>query len=275
MAKYQQIPFLQIRSDAALLYHVTQPQPPRNNQYKFVHPTYTGKMKAHSQKRVMRAVDMLLQRNPGRRIWNPIVQKHHDFQIAFVTLTIPEPKPVPASVTHAKLLQPFLRTARRKWGVTEYIWKCELQSRGQVHYHLTWPQFIDLTLIRNEWNRLLKKHRLSDSYARRYGNFHPNSTDVHAVWKVGNLKAYLAKYIAKEEAGKAAIDAKVWDCSKELKVKPFSVVAHTYHQQVIDDAMSAGVCKRIDLERCSLFKMKNPAGVLTNGESLAYKQFLS
>ena len=236
--------------------------------------TYSGKMTYHSQTRVMRAVDMILQRNPMHRIWNPVIQKHHDYQVGFITLTMPSPQPVSAKFAHRELLQPFLRTARRKWNVEDYIWKAELQRRGQIHYHLTVAEFIDLTSLRSEWNKLLRKHRLLDSYAVRFGHFNPNSTDIHAVWKVRNLKAYLAKYIAKEEPNKARLDGKVWDCSKSLKVKPFTVMLHGHHEDLIRDAIAHGQAKEYPLERCVLFKMKNPAGVLTASEFQAYKQFL-
>ncbi len=232
-------------------------------------------MTAHSQRRVVKAVDMLLQRSPVQRIYNPIIQKFHDFKVGFVTLTIPATKSVEAKFAHEKLLQPFLRAARRKWGVQDYIWKAELQQRGQLHYHITWNRFVDWVHIRNVWNSLLRKHRLSDDYAKRFGHFNPNSVDVHSVWKVRNLKAYLAKYIAKEEQNKSRLNGKVWDCSMKLKERPFTVICSYSHMDKIDDGVSMGVVNSLELEHCVLFKMKQPELVLSNDELGQYKQFLS
>lgn len=222
----------------------------------------------------MKAVDMLLQRSENRRIWNPVVARHHDFQIGFCTLTIPAHKAVKASFAHENLLQPFLRTARRKWGIEDYIWKAELQARGQLHYHITWSEFVEFTKIRDSWNSLLRKHRLSDDFARRHGHFNPNSIDIHAVWKINNLKAYLAKYIAKAEADKSALDGKVWDCSKSVKRLPFSVVMTYEKRDFLEDAVGMGVAKEITSEHFKLFKMKHPTAVLSSSELQSYKSVI-
>lgn len=236
---------------------------------------YSGNMTAHSRKRVMRAVDMMLQRNPKRRIQNPITGNEHDFQVGFVTLTIPDPKPVDASWSHKELLEPFLRTARRKWGVEDYIWKAELQQRGQLHYHITWTQFVDFTQIRNAWNNLLHKHRLSDDYAKRFRTFHPNSTDVHAVWRIKNLKAYLAKYIAKETQNQKSIKAKVWDCSKSLKKAMYATELTTAHEVLLNDAVNQGIAHVIKLDNCTIIKVPNPVNVLANHEKADYKSHIT
>lgn len=274
MSQHRKIPYLQVRSDSVLFYELS--EHPRVIHEKAMHSkkTYSGQMTSHAQRRVMRAVDILLQKSPTRRIFNPIIQKEHDFRIAFTTLTIPTHKTVKASVGHSKLLQPFLRTARRKWGVEDYIWKAELQERGQLHYHVTWNRFIEFTKIRDEWNKLLRRERLSDEYAARYGHFNPNSTDVHAVWKIRNLKAYLAKYIAKSEQNKTALDGRVWDASKSLKVAPFTTVLHAHHEDMIRDGIQMGLVKVWECDHAVLFKMENPTSVLTQSELASYKQHM-
>lgn len=272
---HTQLPFLQVRSDSILFYEISERPRRYDKQPMISKKAYSGLMTSHSQRRITKAVDMLLQRNPKRRIWNPVAQKHHDFQIGFCTLTIPAAKPVKASFAHKELLQPFIRTMRRKYGVGDYIWKAELQNRGQLHYHITWSVFVDLTAIRNTWNNRLRKFRLLDEYAAKYGHFHPNSTDIHAVWKVRDLKAYLAKYIAKEEQNRAALDGKIWDCSRELKRPAFSVLMCERHRDLLDDAVSNGVARQLNLEHCVLFKMANPLGILSPKELADYKHHIS
>jgi len=253
--------FLQVRSDCVLVYEVSEFE---GNRFKIKDVKgYKGKMTEHSKKRIMRAVDLLLQRSPERRIWNPIIEKQHDFRIAFVTLTIADQENKSARFCYDNLLRPFLRTAKRKWGVKDYIWKAELQERGQVHYHITWNEFVTHDKIRNEWNRLQKKNGLLQSFAAKFGHFHANSTDVHAVWKVRNLKTYLAKYIAKEEPNKKRLNGKVWDCSVELKRPYFSTKFSDRQQDVIMDAIEMGQAKMIRTDHCVIVEMKKPTGVLS------------
>lgn len=275
MSAHTRIPYLQVRSDGVLFYEVSERPRVINSQPMLKQKAYSGKLTSHSQRRIMRSVDILLQRSPNHRIWNPVVEKHHDFRIGFATLTIPTHRVVKASHGHKNLLQPFLRTARRKWGIEDYIWKAELQERGQLHYHITWNRFVEFTRIRDEWNKLLRKNRLSDEFAARYGHFNPNSTDIHAVWKVRNLKAYLAKYIAKDEQNKTRLDGKIWDASKSLKRPPFTTVLHGHHEDYLRDGIQMGLVKTWESEHAVLFKMENPLSVLTSSELAAYKQHIS
>jgi hypothetical protein len=49
-----------------------------------------------------------------------------------------------------------------------------------------------------------------------YGHSDPNSTDVHAVYKVKDLAAYVAKYLSKSDTSSAAITGRIWGCNQEL-----------------------------------------------------------
>ena len=55
--------------------------------------SYAGEVTDHTRKRIITAVDILLQKNPNRRIYNPIIQKEHDFRVSFATLTISDNGP--------------------------------------------------------------------------------------------------------------------------------------------------------------------------------------
>lgn len=207
---------------------------------------YSGDVAPGSIKRLRRSVDILLQVSPERLIFNTAIKDWHPFTISFVTLTISDEVIRPHREVMKSCLEPMLRWLRGK-GATSYIWKAELQARGQIHYHLTLNVFIHWQEIQNQWNKLQKKAGYLNTFARKEGHFRPNSTDVHAVHKLKDIEAYLCKYIVKsvvKESRKMAliakmfeaglpfvpqpigkIDGKVWDCSKNLKVPYFSTEA--------------------------------------------------
>ena len=270
-------PVMQLRHNCAIIYEVCHNDHARPYARHDLSNTirYSGKVTSHTGKRILKACDLLLQRNPKRSIFNPVRGGYHDFQVGFVTLTTSDQINHTAREGYDLCLKPFLRTARRKWGIEDYIWKAELQERGQLHYHITWAEFVHLDEIRQEWNKLQKQAGWLDSYAKREKHFNPNSTDVHAVWKVRNLGAYLAKYLAKEEPGKAATTGKVWDCSKTLKGDRFSVTITQEIEDILSDGVAQGFIKVKRLDHCTILETSNPVCLLPPRLQTAYHKHIT
>lgn len=175
---------------------------------------YSGQMTDGAEKRIRKAIDLLLQLSPERIIYNPVLDVHHPFTINFITLTVSDPIIQSSKKVQKECLQPWLNWLRKK-GNDHYIWKAELQKRGQVHYHITTNQFIHYEEIRKAWNRYQRKAGFLDSYAKTNKHYNANSTDVHSVINVKDIESYLVKYICKS-VGDASIDGKIWGCSKSL-----------------------------------------------------------
>lgn len=179
---------------------------------------YSGIVTQGMQKRITRAVNILIMTAIDRVIWNEVTGREQRHKLSFITLTISEnEKNLEAKEAYRLLLEPFLRWATRTKGVKTYIWKAELQKRGQIHYHITTHSFLNWKEIRQKWNYLQLKAGLLDSFYRKFGHYDPNSTDVHEVYKKNDLTSYLIKYIAKAESQKANTTGKLWDCSQNLK----------------------------------------------------------
>lgn len=272
------VPHLQIRRNCLVYYELPVSQPPRNASDLTKVKKYTGKMTTGSKKRIDSAVDILLQRSPERIIYNPITKKRHPFTINFVTLTISARRNIGIREGYEKMLAPWLRKMKR-YGVKDYLWKAEYQERGQLHYHVTTNVFINWTIIRNEWNNLQRKNRYLDEYAKKHRHFDANSTDIHAVWKVNDIGAYLGKYLSKENEDNNPLikkeKGKVWDCSKELKQKRFSVIMS--HQQEIDvmRMIHDKQIKETRLEHCTIFKLPNPKIILSPSQLSSYNKWLT
>lgn len=175
---------------------------------------YTGQVTAAVVKRMRRAISLLVQLSPKRKIYNPVSGRHHDFTVGFTTLTVADQLKDSAADVYKKCMAPWLKWARYR-GMKHYVWKAELQKRGTIHYHIATNVFMHYQLVRDKWNIYQKKAGYLGKYAAVNGHFRPNSTDVHAVRKVGNIEAYLTKYLVKGGGGE--INGKVWDCSTGLK----------------------------------------------------------
>lgn len=217
---------------------------------------YSGHMKAGTKKRLTKAVSLLVQSCPWRWIENPVVNKLVHHKLSFITLTLPDvEQSKDASFCHKYLLQPMLRILRNKYKMKSYVWKCELQKNGSVHYHITTDLFIIHTDLKNIWNNITRKHGLLDNFKNEYGHDNPNSTDIHSVQNINDLEAYLIKYISKEYQNEVKLSGKVWDCSKNLKeAKYFSIDSGYEVHNTITSELDNGYAKAIYTDHCIIIK---------------------
>lgn len=232
-------------------------------------------MSKGGKKRLAKAVSLLVQSSPKTYQYNPVTQKTQYHQLSFITLTLPDvSKSKDAKFCHKYLLQPMLRIMRNRYKMKSYVWKCELQQNGSVHYHITTELFIEWTKLKQEWNAITRSHGMLDEFRDKYGHDNPNSIDVHSVNSVRDLEAYLIKYISKEYQNDEKLDGKVWDCSKNLKQASYfsSELDFKLHQQVNND-LRQGHCKAIYADRCVILKYRQHDYYLGFSQVLIDKYF--
>lgn len=246
--------------------------------------TYTGMVTHGSQKRLTKAIEILLQvAEPkkmtfdGREYW---------FKVNFITLTLYSfNRRVPGKEAHKNCLEPLLLWLRRKHGMKAYVWKAELQSNRddchQLHYHLTTDCYVDKYELRDKWNELQRKAGYLDYYFEKYGHWNANSTDVHATHKKRNLVGYLKKAIvrysdkkkyqhlrskhskpniiaemAKNDQNNETIEGKVWDCSINIKTSYYEVKDFADVTRRIAQAVVIGEMDRKEFDKCTIYELK-------------------
>lgn len=216
---------------------------------------YSGMMTEGARKRFLKAVSLMLQASPVQTIHNRFSNTQQSHKLSFITLTMPDVKKAKtAKWTHKNLLERMLRVLRRRYNMKMYVWKCELQENGSVHYHLTSDCFILFSELREEWNNILRVNGMLTEFEEEYKHSNPNSVDVKKVKNIKDLGKYLLKYVAKETQNQISINAKVWDCSLNLKSgKYFSTEACQYVMQKINELVEAGKVKVKVLEHCTIY----------------------
>lgn len=265
------VPYLQIRENSVLQYWLPSnppPPPPRVGGG----TTYTGKMTAGSVRRIRTAVEVLLQRSPEKMVYNPITQGNTKFRLTFLTLTLSTLQIIDPSEAYKEGLAPFLRWLRGI-GVGDYIWKAELQARGQVHYHITTNQFVRYDQIKSTWNRIQERAGWMADFEARHGHRAPNSTDIHAVYKIKRLDLYLCKYLAKDGGGLGR--GRVWGCSESLRGKKlFSFVDAGESAARIHEAVRSRKSRVLRLEKCAIAEIRDAAKLLVGEEKEEYRAWL-
>lgn len=287
---------IQLRYDTLLHYE----QPVYDDKYSKLHynkmcqnfkkaKTYSGIITCHTKKRISRAINIMLQSLEKQKIFNPITKKREVFKLNFITLTISgKERRVTPKEGYAILLKPFMQWLTKTKNVHTYIWKAELQKNGQLHYHISTSTWIHHSEIRNKWNYLLAKAGLLDQYAATHNHTNANSTDVHKVYKIRNICAYLHKELCKniqgmenyitmltnkkivelEKKGSTDINriaitdniikeysGKVWDCSTNLKgQKYYTVYFDEAHERLLYEASKKMELDEIRFDQFTLIR---------------------
>lgn len=226
------IPILQLRNNGVVVYdepiysrrfvnnHLN-----RKRMKQAAKTRYSGKMSPGARKRLSRAVTLVCQGIKPKWVHNPVTGRYQYHRLSFATLTVTDRNNQTHRYIYDNVFVHFLAWLRRTKDVHTIIWKAEFQNRGQIHYHLIFPDFIHYAEIRDKWNDLQHAAGLLDEYAKEHGHFKPNSTDIHEIKFVRNLANYILKELGKSMQNEKSVNGKIWDCSDNLAGKQYFAVA--------------------------------------------------
>ena len=267
--------------------------------------TYSGELCPGAKKRLTKAIEnivMLAQPKEHNFISKRSGQERTiKFDLNFITLTVHSPdRMIKGKEGHNVLLEPFLLWMKRHHNLNLYVWKAELQKRGQLHYHITSDTFIDRHELWLKWGELndkagyltewWKKHKRTK--INQYGEILPNypvaGTDVHSVYKIRNTAQYLKKCIfkeydirgemAKDNPDKISIEGKVWDCSLTLKAATYyKTDGGTGTENYIKQAEARGEARKSYAdEHCTIYEFLRPAKlVMSQYDRLLYNEHIT
>lgn len=237
---------------------------------------YTGKLTEGAKKRLTKAIELLCQSIKTRWIENQVTGKRVRHRLSFITLTISQEKNITAREAYDKCFKHFIQWLRRTEKVNTYVWKCEIQRRGQIHYHITSPSWIHYQRIRDKWNNLQRQAGFIDEFKLKYGHDDPNSTDIHEVKAVKNLSGYLLKEFCKTIQNPDTT-GKVWDCSQNLKAyKYYTVIENDLNSQLINQIITSSQDRIKNMDYCFIVNTKklSQEQYLTLRQMKGYDDFL-
>lgn len=238
---------------------------------------YNGQLSSGARKRMIKAINLLCAMTEKRTIYNPIIKRNMPHMLSFLTLTISDTaKNYTSRETYKSCLRPFIQWLTKTHRVKLYVWVAELQKRGQVHYHMAFPNFVDYQEIRNKWNYLQAKAGYLNGFRDKYGHSNPNSTDIHSMSKIRDAASYLSKYMSKRSQRSEIMDGKLWDCSLILKTaKYFEAMHSTTLEAMIKRACATGRAVLKQLERCAVLYFSGAAvsDLLPYSDFIKYRQY--
>ncbi len=209
---------------------------------------HNGLISQKAARKIKNSIDWLLCVARPKHFYSSYYNSNFTFKLSFITLTLSSTQIHSDNVIKETLLNQFLIEARKKWNVDKYLWRAETQVNGNIHFHIVTDRFIPHSELRDVWNRIQNKLGYVDRYREEMRSFHkggfrvrqellnkwsyknqlrayrtgsrkdwnsPNSTDIHSIWKVKNLSAYLSKYCTKNDNCRA-VEGRLWGLSQSL-----------------------------------------------------------
>lgn len=207
-------------------------------------------MSKKARKRLTNAINWLIVSAKKKKVFNKEKNSYFTFKVNFITLTLPMGfQDISDNYFKKVLLHNFINQMIFRHGLKNYVWKVEAQENGNIHVHITTDTYLPYKSINEVWNRILEKNGIMSNYTdkmnkltlneyiRKYfipevttievlrnryfkgkkeGWKMPNTTDVHSVYKIKDVGAYLSKYMAKDEENRRQISGKLWACSYSL-----------------------------------------------------------
>lgn len=188
-----------------------------NNQVNLKQNYHNNKLSVKTVRKIKKAVNWLCVSAKPKTIYDKKSNKYFEFTVNLITLTLPDTKNEINDIDFKKkLLHPFLVYMKKYFGLRNYVWKLEFQKNGKIHAHLTTDTFIHWQTLKKYWNSLLRKSGYLEEFREKFGHDEPNSTDVHAIYKIKNIAAYIAKYLSKQIDEGNYINGRFWGCNYEL-----------------------------------------------------------
>lgn len=243
--------------------------------------SYTGKLSPYAKKKLKRAIGLLVASAKWKEAPNFKTNTTFKFKVNFITLTLPcSQDNITDKQIKKECLDNFIKRLRRKHKLNSYVWRAEKQANGNLHFHMITDVWIHYEKIRADWNDCLQKFKMVDRYCDKHSKMtlreylqaypptakvsresrvksykygcatkwrSPNSSDVHAVWKIRNLTQYFVKYMTKGEKDAQTINGKLWDCSQNLKTKQnCETLLESDAYTLWENAMSDESCTKVN-----------------------------
>lgn len=225
----------------------------------FADNSHRGRISPIALRKIRKAIDYTVFLAAPKALPDTVHGRNFNFRLNFITLTLSSSQVHSDLVIKNKILQPMLNCFRQKYKVINYVWRAEKQGNGNIHFHIVTDKFIPWNELRNDWNKFQQGLGYVTRYRDQQIEFHkngfkirtellktwsyekqhsayvkscknewnnPNSTDVHSLRTVTNVKQYFVKYLTKDEQSSATkpgtgeqyslLTGRLWGCSSRL-----------------------------------------------------------
>lgn len=165
----------------------------------------------------------------------------------FLTLTLPSAQVHDDKYIKRKVFTPFLEELKRVHKVVHYLYRCEKQKNGNIHFHVIIDKYINVRCLIDCWNRHLQKLSYLSMYQAIWGNKLPHNVDVRRITSLKSLSVYLTKYMVKDSDNHVVMGRK-WGCSDRLRLLK-------YNYELLDSSLKSYIDYLVLSEKAVVHKL--------------------
>lgn len=191
-----------------------------------------NKVSASARSKINKAIDYLTTISDQKTVFDRNNNRSIRFRLTFATLTLPSKQIHSDQIIRRDCWHHFITVMERKYNIKYYVMRSERQWNGNLHFHFVTNTFIPYQDLRDVWNNIINKLGYVDRYREEMKAFHangfkprmdllkywpiesqikafkngklsdwnsPNTTDIHSLRLITNVKSYICKYISKNE----------------------------------------------------------------------------
>lgn len=119
------------------------------------------------------------------------------------------------------LIPPIIDYLKTNWKMHLYIYRCETQDKGRLHFHLLIDAFVNKEAINKAWNKIC-------SYYLTNVDINAPSTRIDGIKDETSMSSYVAKYLTKgAPEGRRNTGGRQWGCCEDLKESKLYTISDT------------------------------------------------
>lgn len=161
-------------------------------------------------------------------------------KLIFLTMTLSSKQMHDDKVVKRDMLNHFIITLNRKFGMVNYLWKAEPQKNGNIHFHIVTDVFINKNKFNYEWDRIQEKNGYINNLPKYHNEYSSPSTRIEVISTNDGISHYMSKYVGKSD-GSRKIEGRVWGCSKSVRdLKDYQFPFDSEVNAIVTNAVGSG-----------------------------------
>lgn len=158
---------------------------------------FTGEMSAKTRSNIIKISYIMVRKWQVKMINYRKNPRGFKPSFNFITLTIPSTQIHTDQEFKRKIFNVWLSKLRVLYPDFEYIWRCEKQLNGNIHFHIICNKYIPKAKVRYSWNSLLSKHGYTYKGCLMNVKHQAPSTKIESIKTKNGCASYISKYISK------------------------------------------------------------------------------
>jgi hypothetical protein len=196
-------PILAVHPDSIFLYNkidydINYVKKPSKSLLNLENNTHSSKLSDKAIRKAKRAMTYIITQAADKKVFNSKFNSSFIYKVGFLTLTLASKQIHSDNEIKQALLNQFLIECRKRYNMENYVWRAERQKNGNIHFHILTDSFLPYREIKQMWNRIQNKLGYVDRFETKYRHKQPNSTDIHSLRGIKDVKSYITKYMTKQ-----------------------------------------------------------------------------